>query len=171
VSSFQERMAARREYREQVHTFELPVLGYEDIGLYARYKVLPYEELRAIGKSNEKVAETVEGELAIAADTLIRACVGLLEKTGETAGRPEYRELGCRWDPKGVREKLGVEVVGDTARAAIFAVFNGPSGGNELSRHFLAYDAETEKVNTQIDEEQLGEFVGTSEPEVLLTSQ
>lgn len=162
MSSLQERIAARRAQREQERSFVIPVPGYEDVGLAARYKVLRYEELRDVGRGNEDLEGTSEGELAVFADTLIRACVELLERDKDG----NYASLGCRWTTSGVREHLGVDLPeGATARQALFEVFNGPSGGTDLALHFQQYDSESSRTAVAIEKDLSGESVASSEPE------
>ena len=138
----------------------LPVRGYEDLGLKARYRVLDYTELRDIDDRNQG-ADGPEGELARYADTLIEACVDLLD--GDTS-------LGCRWGSASavLRDTLGVDVPdGSTARQNVFAIFNGESGGNDLFLHWNAWDREASKTTAELDEEQAGE----SQPSVEGTSR
>lgn len=154
MSSLQERLAARREQLQQERTFVLPVLGYEDVGLHARYRVLSYEELRKIGKRNEKLEGTTEGELAVAADTLINACVELIERNDDDS----YVGLGHRWTPAAVRELFGLDLAPDaTAREAVHAVLPG----TQLMLHFNEYDGGLSDVAPEIAKEMAE---GESEP-------
>lgn len=173
MSSLKERFAAKLEQRLRENTYELPVPGFEDIGLWARYRPLSYEETRGIGLRNVKGEITPEAELAVYADTIIRACVELLEKTGEDEkGTPQFQSLGGKWDAPTVRDKLGVDLPGDaTARQAVFAVFNGTRGGIDLAYHCQAVDAMADQVGESIAEELPGESepgdpgLSRSEPE------
>lgn len=144
-------MEARRRQRAKERSFVLPVRGYEDVGLNARYRVLGYEELRDIDLRNKDL-DGPEGELARYADTLIEACEELLD--GDQG-------LGCKWSSTAavLREKLGVDVPeGAGARDNVFAVFNGTGGGNDLFLHWHEWDLEASKTVEEIDEEQAGEF-------------
>lgn len=148
MSSLQERVAQRRRQREKERTFILPVRGYEDVGLYARYQVLSYEELRDIATGDED-------DVIQYADSLIAACLELLEKDGD-----DYRSLGCRWasSPNVLRDKLGLDVPdGATSREALLLVFNGKGGTGDLVMHARAWDEEASKTVAEIDEEQAGE--------------
>lgn len=150
AASLQELIAARRAQRERERTFVVPVRGYEDLGLKARYRPLGYEELRDVDDRNQD-AEGAEGELSRYADSLLEANVDLLQ---------DDQSLGCRWSsgPAALRDKLGIDVAdGSTSRQCLFAVFNGPGGGNDLFLHWTLWDREASRVVEQIDEEQVGE--------------
>lgn len=145
MSSLQERVAARRKQRAKERTFVLPVRGYEDLGLYVRYKVVGYEEVKDILTRDE-------GDLARFADTLIEACVEFCEKDGD-----DYQGLGCRWSSAAgvLKDKVGIEVPADmTARDNVFAVFNGASGGTDLAFHYDAWETEATRTAAELDEEQ-----------------
>lgn len=157
MSSLQERFARVREERSRSdeYTFELPVPGYEQIGLWARYRVLDYKELRQIGNdvALEKIKNDSEEELAEYATTIIRACVELLEKTGDDS----FQSLGYGWSADGIR-KLGADLPeGATARQAVFAVFNGPMGGNHLFHHFREFSTRADEVGPALTEDVQGE--------------
>src|SRR5690349_13080998 len=98
--SFKERLAQRRRELESNTTFELEVPGYD--GLWARYRPLGYEEVRAIGLRIEKDVASmgmngdeaqVMGERLTAAETLAEACVELLEAKGAGV----FETTGYRW--------------------------------------------------------------------------
>jgi hypothetical protein len=148
--------AALRAKREQLfaeRTFYLPVLGYEDDGLVAKYRALTYEQLRDIGKKNESLGDTSEGELTTYADTLVNACVELADGTERSEnGNPV--SLGVRWSATAANEFFGASLPEDaTSRVAIRAVLPG----NQLALHFAAYDVELSKVAPKIASQMVGE--------------
>ena len=154
MSSLQERLAARREQLYQERTFVIPVEGYEDVGLFCRYRVLPYEEWRKIGKNNEKLADTAEGEVGVAADTLIRACVNFVERKDDGT----FTDLEYRWNSGGVAALFGIDLPSEGgARGAVQAAL--PS--NQLMLHYAAYSDAASTVVPAVDEEMAE---GESEP-------
>jgi hypothetical protein len=166
MASLKDRVKARRDELREDHTFVLPVPGYEDVGLAARYKTVPYEGLRKIGEKPDILAVKNEGqrELMAFADTLILGCVELLEEVGrDDHGNPEYRSLGHGWTAAGVRDHLLDDLPeGATARDAVLAVFSGPNGGNRLAQHVRLWDTKADEINSKIDSRVEGES-GASE--------
>lgn len=165
MSTLKERLAARREDLQHERDVVLPIPGYEDM-LAGRYRVLSYRELRRIGKRNQGLEGTEDGELILAADTLIEACSELLEVKDDGA----YASTGQRWNANGVRELFGADLPeGATARDAIFHVF--PPTQTELMLHFNDYDEHLKQVVSEVDDKLVGESEARSEPEVQSISQ
>lgn len=153
AGSLKDRLARRREELRAERKVVLPVTGYEDEGLYVRYKVLTYRQLRAIGKRLERVADTPEGELALAQDTLIYACETLLERLSDDEdGRPVYRELGMQWSSQTATELFGVGATA-TAREALTAIFPEM----DLIMHFREYDSEVTAIHPEVEKLLSGE--------------
>jgi hypothetical protein len=161
-ASLKERLSHRRQALQRVHTFVIPVTGYEGM-IAARYRGLYYEELREIGRANQNLDGTASGEIAIATDTLIAACQELLEDTGEKDDRnqPIYKSLGRRWDEDTVRELFGAEdiPIGTQPREALQWVL--PT--TQLMMHFAEYDTQMRSVTDDIDREISGESPANSE--------
>lgn len=154
MSSLRDRVAARRRERERERSFVLPIPGYEDLGLCARYRPLAFEELHDLQRRHAEDDESAGAILALRADTLARSCIELLERRQDGS----YQSLGCGWTAFGVREHLVPELPETaTARDAIFAVFNGVTGGQELYWHFGRWDEEASRSAQQLGEEQAGE--------------
>ena len=147
--SLRDRLAAKRRELQQDRTFVLKVQGYETEGLYARYRVLPYETLRRVGENNKRLEGSPEGELAIAADTLNQACVELLERREDGS----YLSLECRWSDPKAWDLFGVELPeGATTRTAMYEIFTGPGGSTNLMLHFKDYDEQLSNAMPEIDE-------------------
>lgn len=154
MSSLQERVAARRAQRAKERTFVLPVRGYEDIGLYCRYKPLSWEEI------SDNLSGDDPYDVEKAAGCLIEACVELLEDTTPDVKRIKDKQfvgLGCRWSSAAnvLNDKLGVDVPDDaTARDKLLAVFNGVGGTGDLILHARDWDEQAAQATSGIDEEQ-----------------
>ena len=159
AASFKDRLAQKRRELVEKSVFELAVPGYEELGLYARYRVLGYTDVRQMGLRNEGEAQTTaEGERNTAADVLAEACVGLLEKTGvDEEGKPVFTELGYRWTANAARDLFGIELPeGVLDRTAIQSIFPYPHD-MPMMRHFNDYMTEADMGNENIEETLLGE--------------
>ena len=156
--SLRERLAARRRELTEERTFLLAVPGYEDLGLYARYKSLPYEALRAIVKRHERTMDTAAGELALACDVLIHACIELVEKRDDDS----YQSLGFRWGPEAAKELFQIDLPeGATVRNAIQEIFAGRS--MSLILHYREYDEQMGTTVAEVDDAQVGESAASSD--------
>lgn len=153
--SVRDRAKARRRELQEERAFTIPLKGYEDM-FAVYYRVLSYEEYREIGKRHDE--NTPDGELAVYADTLIMACLDILEldENGKETS------TGQRWTPAAVDALFGVEELpaDATARQAIRAVL--PS--NELALHFNDYDKGADKAGPLVERRLEGEFGAGSEP-------
>lgn len=157
VASFKERLVQRRRELEQNTTFELPVPGYAD--LYAMYRALGFEEIRAIGlRIEEETSDQVTGERLTAAETLSDACIELMErKADDPNGKPVLEGLGYRWSAAAARELFGVELPdGVVARDAIQKIFPYPRDMLMMT-HFQDYLTESMGFLPQIEEILRGE--------------
>lgn len=137
--SFKDRLARRRQELESDAVFEMPVPGYDD--LWARYRVLGYEEIRNVGLRVEaETREQVAGERLTAAATLAEANIDLLEYKGQDdQGRPIFEALGYRWSWRAAQDLFGVEnAEGMTARDALLHIFPYPRD-MLLANHFQEY--------------------------------
>jgi hypothetical protein len=147
--SLAERVAARRRELARERTAVLAIPGYEDM-LAARYRMLDFHTLRKIAERNRGQDEADE-EIANAADTLIHACVEILEVDTGDDGERVYRSTGQRWTAKAARELFGAELPNEaTARDALLAAIPGAAGegdGLNVMVHFAAYDRELSRGN------------------------
>jgi hypothetical protein len=162
ATSFKERLARRRRELEAAHPFVLEVPGYED--LYARYRVLGFEDIRGIGTRVEKeTSDQAHGERLTAAETLAIACEGLLERRGtDDSDQPIYHELGHVWDVAGVRELFEVDLPDFAAqRDAVMAVFPAPRD-MLMMKHFNEYLEQAMGYLPEIEELLAGEPGGPS---------
>lgn len=157
ASSLKERLAKRRKELESEANFELPVPGYD--GLWARYRVLGYEEIRGIGlRIEEEAADQTSAERLTAAETLAEACIELLEHVGaDDRGKPVFESLGKRWSAATVNEFFGASLPdGVIARDAVLAVFPYPRDMLMMS-HFQEYMEEGMKYLPEIEQAMQGE--------------
>jgi hypothetical protein len=137
--TFKQRLAQRRKELEADATFELEVNGYP--GLWARYRILGYEEIRDIGIRIEgEVTSQSAGERLTAATTLAEACLELLELKGyDDKGKPILEGMGFKWTAMAARELFDVELPdGVVARDAIMAIFPYPRD-MLMMQHFENY--------------------------------
>ncbi len=165
--SFQQKLARRRQELEQVTTFELQVPGYED--LWARYRALGYEDVRAIGLKIEEelgnqgdpVATQITGERLTAAATLAEACIDLLQYKGrDDQGKPIFQVLGYRWSEKAGRELFELDIPeGVAAREVLTMVFPYPRDMLMMT-HNQEYLEESMGYLPQIEELLMGESKG-----------
>lgn len=126
--SFKQRLAKRRKELEDTTSIQIRVPGYED--LWARYRVLGYEESRDIAR---RVEEEAAGDMTTmerlnAATMLAEACEELLEYKGLDAERkPVFEATGFRWSAAAARDLFESEVPdGAIARDAVMAIFPYP---------------------------------------------
>ena len=157
--TLKERLAKRRRELEQNTTFELPVLGYEADGLWARYRALGYAETRAIGLRIEgETNDQASGERLTAAETLAEACVELLEITGtDDEGKPTFQSLGYRWTAQAAREFFDIDLPeGVVARDAITYIFPYPRD-ILMMKHFDDYISAAMGFLPEIEQILMGE--------------
>lgn len=157
--------ARRRELQSKTVLDPLAVPGYD--GLYARYRILGYEDMREIGLRNEEEAPSIaEGEKWTAADTLVDACVDLMEPIGkDDEGRLIFQSLSYRWTAQAARDLFETEVPEDaTGREALLSVFPYPQD-MLLMTHFQEYvtDANLAGIN-DLEPRLMGESRAASEP-------
>lgn len=137
--TFKERLAQRRKELEASSTFDLPVIGYDD--LWVRYRCLGYEETRAIGmRVEEETQDQAAGERLTAAAVMAEACTELFECTGkDDHGKPILVGLGYRWTQKAAADLFGVYLPeGVTARDALLAIYPYPRD-TLMMRHWQDY--------------------------------
>lgn len=117
--SLKDRLQARRSELQRQTTEDFDVPGYEGV-LVARYQLLDYKTLRGIISRSDKVPDPALQELNVMADTLIHACVDLLEYRSDGQHVP----LGYRWGARAADALFGVAGAdGLTARQATIASF------------------------------------------------
>jgi hypothetical protein len=150
-ASLQERLRASREALQKQRTFVLGVQGHVHAGLHARYRVLPYEELRRIGQRNPGLTGTPEGEVMVAALTIANSCLEVLDKNPDTG---ELTSVGNGWNPEVVRELFPDADLPEHATSlnAIHEVFSGPDGQTNLMMHWQDYNEKVAEVVPEIDE-------------------
>lgn len=151
--SLRDRIAQRRLELQQERSFVLPISGYEDL-LAAHYRVMSYSEFRKIGRRHEAIANTTEGELTVFADTLINACLELLEiQDGD------YVSTGKKWSVDAVRDLFGVDLPSDaTVRQAVRQALTD----TDLALHYRAYDLKADSVGPGVEDAVVGEAVAVS---------
>jgi len=140
-------LAARAAGMEaRTEDFEIPGFGGR---LWGTFRALDdYAEVRKIGQRLEKVHDPVEQEMCVAADTLIRAsvdCFAVID--GER--HPLDATFGL---PLG--KYLGLAEEGDTARQAVFGLFEGKT--MDLMTLFNRYSEWRQGAQAQVDEETEG---------------
>ncbi len=156
--SLRDRLAARRRQLAERDFFTQPILGYEDLGLYARYEVLDFTTRSKIGQRHATAISRKETEIGgtrdAAADTLAQACVGLLEKVGEDGG---FRELAPGFTADAIREYIVPDLPeGATVRQAILAMFPAPHDGL-VADMLTDYAERCSQIDPDHDEEMAGE--------------
>lgn len=153
--SLRTRLREKRRRLAEDNMFELPVPGFAEEGIWARYRVLRYEDLRQIGENNKNL-KGFDSELAIAADTLAWASAGLLLKKDDGS----FEELGYYWTAEAARELFGVEGLSDdSTNSHVFQqIFDGPSGTTNIMLHFVAYDQRLQGLIPELDEAMRGEL-------------
>lgn len=148
--SLKDRLAARREELRRDRVIDLPVPGYES-DLVARYAPLDYHVLRRIGIRSENEPDEIQGEINVAADVLVNACVGLFEKTADG-----LVPTGYRWSTSAAVELFGIpqHEVGSSARDAILKIF--PSD-TLLVYQYAEYSRQQNTTQLEIEEVVQGE--------------
>lgn len=137
--TFKQRLSQRRKELEADATFAIEVNGYPD--LWARYKILGFEEVRGIGLRVEaEVDDQVTGERLTAATSLAEACIELCEYKGrDDKGAPILEGTGFKWTAAAARELFEVELPeGVVARDAVLAIFPYPRD-MLMMQHFEDY--------------------------------
>lgn len=162
--TFKERLAQRRRELESDATFELEVPGYED--LWARYRVLGYEEIRGIGlRVEDETDDTVTAERLTAAGTLAEACIELLEFKGtDDNNKPIFESTGGKWSASTVREYFEINLPdGVAAREAVLAVFPYPRDLLMMT-HSQEYLEEAMEYVPKLERVMQGESRGATAP-------
>lgn len=134
------RAARLRALHETTQDFEIPGTAGT---LWGTFKALDdYREVREIVKSNAATGDEAEQEMNVAADTLVRSCVGVYAKDPET-GEIQQLDMGL-----GVQlaEYYGETV--DTDRQAVFAIFPGTVSIVTLFAQLEAWFAKTGRKAT-----------------------
>lgn len=169
--TFKERLAQRRRELESNANFEIAVPGYQD--LWARYRVLGYEEIRGIGvRVEEETDDSISRERLTAASTLAEACVELLELKGrDHANKPVFESTGCRWSATAARDFFEVDLPeGVVARDAVMAIFPYPRDMLMMS-HFEDYLAESMGYLPELEKVLQGESPAASAATTSVSSQ
>lgn len=127
--NMRDQLRRKREEIGSQETIDLDVPGYDGM-LVARYRSLPYDEIKAIADSAE-AGSNPRKELVANADFLIRACEQVLirDEAGLrpiSADFPEIGEEPCGFDVR-LAQALALEGV-DSARQVILKVFNNDLG-------------------------------------------
>ena len=152
--SLRDKARARRAELFSDKSATIPVSGYEDLGIYARYNLLGFKILRTIGLKNDRVEKNTpkqDRETIDAADTLIRALIEFMEKIGEDSdGKPVFQSLGhTEWTPRMADEIFGVSLAAETlSRDVVFAILPD----TELMSHYARYSKEVGKRHPEVEE-------------------
>jgi hypothetical protein len=157
AGSLQDRLAERRKAISKVKIVDIPLPGYEDL-LVGRYKRIGYEPIKGIADRASKNPNEARGEVVAACDTLIQACVTILQV--ESDGSLKDLEIG--WSP-GLAQMFGIPVPpGASGRWAIQAVLAPlPEMDVCIMQHLQKYGEEMGYVHKDTDEELLGESTAT----------
>jgi hypothetical protein len=161
--SLQEYLVRKREINKQkrARRMVIPVAGYED-RFAGQYKILTFEERRAIQQNHDEIGEQDDGmELVNAsADFIIAANEDLLEITspGTNGDGPSYRSLGKRWMAPTIGELFGIPVTAPNgqvipARDALKLVMES----DEIMDHFGAITREGDLILAEVEDETQGE--------------
>lgn len=157
-----EALRAKRDEIEAKREVYIPILGYEEIGLKAKYRLLDRAETTDIGK---RVKQQTKGKgqsefmFRILVDTIIAACEGLyLAPMGVTDEDAEPLMNQAKTDPILTYAAFAAEMRGESFpnhRAAVIYCF----GDNEFAvgQHGLLLQRWLTDTNIDIDEELLGE--------------
>lgn len=145
--SLRDRLSTRREELRQQKPFDLDVPGYKGV-LKARYHSLDYPAIRKIGLRQKDNPNQIESELMIAADTLVNACVCLLEVLPDGSG---VRETAFKWNAQTAWELFGIghdEVPEEaTSRVALLRIIPNSTA---LMLHYAEYDAKSRGVDDEV---------------------
>jgi len=119
--------AGRRKIREDREPLLIQLPGFSG-KMAARYKCLPYEQLRAINRRTQKMAELQDdrAEIKGICDLLMKACLGLFWREGDEMV-PLEDHLGSDEGPvtyndRRLREELGLDASTE-GREVVRAVF------------------------------------------------
>ncbi len=141
MSTLGEQLLAARSKKQAAHEATLEIPGY-DGKLWATYRPLDFREARHIGQEHERLRDEIEKELRIAADTLVKACVGCEARIG---GKTH------KLPPIGLELATEIGLGGaENPRQAVFLIF--PSETAVMSQ-FVAVQGAESTVNGQVDEE------------------
>lgn len=161
--TFKQRLAQRRKELEDTTSIDIQVPGYEN--LYARYRVLGYEEGRDIAR---RVTEEADGNMTTierlnAASSLAEACEELLEYKGrDPEGKPVFESTGYRWGAPAARDLFDANLPdGAIARDAVMAVFPYPRD-TLMMTHYETYLGEAMGFLPEIERILQGESLAAS---------
>jgi hypothetical protein len=158
-------LRARARQLAERQTVDLPIPGYDDIGLVGRYTAISLA--RTLERSN--TFNPVMPEWQVAADSLSRALVQLVIRDPETGElEPFAPGVALRFDDDLV-DALGLQPAARTAREVLKALCGGGElGESRISAHFMAYQgwlmggADTGETPVQeVIDQTLGESRGT----------
>ena len=127
--SFKAGLSQRRKDLQANTTFDMPVPGYDDLALWVRYRVLGFEDLKAIGLEIEsETSDQTLGERLTASQTLVAACEDLLHYKGrDSQSKPILASLGYQWGLSAARDLFEVELPEGVAdREALLEIFPYP---------------------------------------------
>jgi hypothetical protein len=129
-------LRARARQLAQRQTVDLPIPGYDDVGLVGRYGAISLA--RTLERSN--TFNPVMPEWQVAADSLSRALVQLLVRDPESGElEPFAPGVALRFDDDLVAA-LGLEPAAHSAREVLKALCGGGElGESRISAHFMAY--------------------------------
>lgn len=170
--TFKERLRARRKSLVDNVVFEMPIPGYEKDGLWGRYRVLGYEEIRGISVRVEgETDDPITVERLTAAVTLVESCEELLELTGnDDNGKPIFQSTGYRWSPAAASELFDVHLPDGVAqRDAIMQIFPYPRD-ILMMKHFEDYLGASMGYLPEIEEVLQGESQAASAPTTSVSS-
>lgn len=163
--SFKARLAERRKELTENTVVDIQVPVYDN--LWARYRILGYEEIRGIGmRVEQETDDAVTAERLTAATTLAEACIELLEFKGkDPQGKPIFEQTGYSWGASVARDLFEIEGIpeGVPKRDALIAIFPYPRD-LPMMTHFEEYLREGQTFLPEIEEVLQGESLAASAP-------
>ena len=129
------RLRTRAAQPSAQRTVDLPIPGYDGLGLHGRYRAVSIAKV--FGDGN--VVNPVMPEWTVAADTLARALEQLLVPNGDGKLEPFAPGVELRFDDDLVAA-LDLRPEARSARAVLKALCGGGElGESRISAHFMAY--------------------------------
>jgi len=144
------RIRERRAQLQEERHLDLDIPGYDGM-LVARYRPLPWDEVKKIGEKVEK-SKNPRKELYAMADVLVRACDSIWFRDPETNElRPVQSGEPVRYDDR-LAEALGFTA--DSARQVLLATFNNDLA---VTAHHMEAAEWMQASDVEVNEDLLGE--------------
>lgn len=158
------RLANRRGALLAKEPFFMPVPGYEGL-IVAKYRALDYRTIRRIGMKQADNPDQPESEIAVAADSLVNACLGLYGVPEDWDGKEDTLiPTGHGYSADAARELFGVGQdelpEGSGGRLALLSIV---PDATDVVLHYAAYDARSRQINDRLDKTLQGESEASSD--------